>query len=267
MAINFDKFNFVSIDTIRKYDKATGKLEWILDELQDATLSSGEEMVFGTGKLGNRITSLKKNKTAMLTANNGFVVGGLLADQWGSAPKTSTTNTLTGNVMEFLTVTATNTVVTTYTATGTAGNEIGWIYDPTSDRVQGTAYAQGAVVSASIFTYTTGTKTIALPTGVFNQGDEVLVSYNYLTGGKEWTNSASNVSGDGIVIVDLTVKDSCNNNEYHAIVTSNNASLSGALELVFGGDQTVHGLTVEFLPNQCDAAKDFFTFLIPELAV
>ncbi len=264
MSLDFDKFSFVSIDMVRKYNKSTGVLDWILDELQDATLSSGEEVVYGTGKLGGRITALKKNKTASFTCNNGFVVGGLLADQWGTAPEVATTATIKNSYLEYITVGSETTVTTKFAATGTEGAEIGWIYTANSDSSKNMAYAQGATASATAFSYVPSTKTLTLPTDVYDEGDIIIVSYDYLTKGKKYVNSGNTTSGSGKVVLDLTVKDGCNENEYHAVVIGDNASINGQFDLAFGGDQSVHALSIDFLKANCSTNKEFFAFIIPE---
>jgi hypothetical protein len=267
MALDFDKMNVKSIDRILGYNLSTNALMFILDELQDATLTNGEETVYGTGKLGGRISSLKKNKTAGLTANNGFVVGGLLASQWGTDAEVAGTATLSIPYFEVLTAgTGGTSCTTTYAATGTAGAEIGFIYSVNSDGTQSTSYAQDTTAAATKFSYATATKVLTLPTSVFTEGDKVIVAYNYLAKGRKYVNKADVVSKNAKIVVELTIGDACETAEYPAYILMSNAALDGTFDLSLGGDQVVHSLTVNAIKNNCSTDKEFFQLLIPDNA-
>ena len=82
MALNFDKYAIVSIDSITGFDIATKECIFILDEIKDATLEGAAETIWSTGKEGRRLSAMKRNKTCSISANNGFIVGGLLAQQF-----------------------------------------------------------------------------------------------------------------------------------------------------------------------------------------
>ena len=122
--MNIDKFTITSYDRLMGFDRSTGKLDMILDELSDFTLSHEEEKVDITGKGGRTITSLKKNKKVTGKGTNGMLSGGALAAALGADVENGSyrirfTDTVAVNA---------NKGVTQKTAVGTAGNEIGTIY-------------------------------------------------------------------------------------------------------------------------------------------
>ncbi len=58
--MNMDKFTITSYDQFTGFDRATGNLELIMDELNDFTLAQEEEKVDIEGKGGRPIASMKK---------------------------------------------------------------------------------------------------------------------------------------------------------------------------------------------------------------
>ena len=64
--MNLDKFTITSFDQLTGFDRTTGNLDMVLDELTDFTLSQEEEKVSITGKGGRTIGSLKKNKNLLI---------------------------------------------------------------------------------------------------------------------------------------------------------------------------------------------------------
>lgn len=265
MALNFDNLIIESIDRFTFKGATTGSIHFIAEDLQNFVLTNGEELVFGTGRAGRRISALKKNKTASISFDNAFVSMGQIAAQTGTDTVEASTATIACPIVEYLTVGSTTTsVATTYTAEGTAGAEIKKIYKARSDRTAGTSYSQGAEVSSTVFTYTPGTKAIALPTGVFSEGDIVIVSYEYLTKGKKISNNGANFSKNGMGILDVTIKSMCDNETaYYGRLVIPSLSSSGQFEINMGGDQTIQAFSGEALPDFC-AGGSYWDLIIPE---
>lgn len=252
--LNFDNLIIQTIDRITYKSKATGDIYFIAEDMQDATLSNNEEMIYGSGKAGRRISVLKRNKTASLAFTNGYVSMNQIATQTGDTVESSDTATLETQIYEVIkTVTGTPVAAsTTYTAEGTAGSELLKIYKRNPDGSQGTAYTQAASVSATEFTYNPSTKALVLPTGVFTEvGTEIIVCYTAKFKGKKVANDGDTFSKDGTAIVDLTIQSVCDDTLYHGILVMDRASANGTFEIVMGGEQTVQAFSCEALPNIC----------------
>ena len=83
MAISIDGFYVTSLDQLTGFNNAN-EIEFILDELQDSTISNTQENNDITGKNGAAIGTLKRNKAVTVSGNNGLLVGGGMAAQTGS---------------------------------------------------------------------------------------------------------------------------------------------------------------------------------------
>ena len=60
--MNIDKFTITSYDQLTGFNKSTGSLEMIMDELNEFTLSHEEGSDPITGRGGRTIANLKKSK-------------------------------------------------------------------------------------------------------------------------------------------------------------------------------------------------------------
>lgn len=254
MALNFDNMIFESLDRFTYLSNATGDIYFIAEDIKDGTLKNGEEIVWGTGKAGRRISSLKKNKTAGFSFSNAYVSGNQLAAQTGTDVEVAATATILSPCIDILTVGETPTTVsTTQTAEGTAGAEIRVIYKLNLDGTQGAKYVQAATASATEFSYVAATKVLTLPTGsVFATGDKVLAVYEFNTKGKKFSNKSAVFSKNGKAIIEGTVKSACDNETvYYAKIVIPNASGDGSFDLSLGGDQVNHPFTCESQPSSC----------------
>lgn len=255
--LNFDNLIIQTIDRFTFKSKASGDIYFIAEDLQDATLSNNEEMVYGSGKAGRRISVLKRNKTANLAFTNGYVSFGQIAAQTGSDTKSSDTETLETQIFEVIKTTSSGTPATisaktTYLGIGTNGAELKKIYKRNPDGSQGTSYEQAAAASATEFEYDYETGNITLPTGVFTKaGEEIIVTYTANVKGKKVANDGDTFSKDGTAIVDLTIQSVCDDTLYHGVLVMDRAAGNGTFEITFGGDQTVQAFSCEALPNIC----------------
>ena len=270
--LNSDNLVFRSLDRFTHKSDATGDVYFVADDLQDATLTSGEEVVYGTGKQGRRISDLKKNKTAGLSFNNGFVSLGQMATQFGGSVEVANDATMVVPQVEFLTVAADSgtTAVTTFKAEGIAGAEIKVAYKANPDKTRSfrddNKFTQGATATAAkVFAYNPTTKTITFhaDSGLV-EGDVILVTYNYKSKGIKISNSSEKFSKKGYGILDATVSTSCDDETvYHARYVFPKFSASGQFDLALGGDQTVHGFSGEALFNPCGGGE-LYSLIIPE---
>ena len=264
--LDFNNYSITSIDSITGFDIATGECVFILDEIQDATIEGDAEVVWQTGREGRRLSALKRNKTCSITANNGFIVGGLLREQIGDTDPTIDMENATIEMPAFerLTV-AGGAVETTFEAVGTAGAEIMWVYRQNRDSSQGEKFAQGASASADTFAYDPATRTITLPTGEFEDGDMVIVFYNHLTRGVRYTNRSDQYAGDVRLVCDILVSDVCDGSMTHSKLVMSRASLSDNFSFTFGSDPAVQSFTAEAIATVCGGEREFFYWVIPQL--
>lgn len=267
MSLDFDNLIFKSVDRFTYVSNATGDIYFIVDDMnENGTLSNGEDIVFGTGANGRRISSMKKNKTTSYSFTNGFVSLNQMAVQSGSTVEIAETATIETPSVELIEVSEDGIKVSTsFTATGTTGAEILSLYKANSDGTQGAKFKQGSTASATEFAYSPLTKEITLPTGVFKKGDRVLVYYNYLTKGKKISNPSNKFSKDGRAILECTVCAPCDQEtvyQYKLVIPYSTSS--GAYDIAFGGDQVTHPFECQSILNPCDKKADLWYGILEE---
>ena len=266
-ALDFDKYSISSIDSIVGFDLATKECLFILDEIQDATLEGDAEVVWATGREGRRLSSMKRNKTFSISATNGFIVGGLMAQQLGDHERVTDMESASIRIPAFerITVGAGQAVETQFAAVGTVGNEIGWIYRANRDGSQGQKFAQGAAAGANTFAYDPATRQITLPTGgAFQDGDMVIVFYEYMTMGRRYTNRSDSYAGDAYLVCDIIVKDVCDATLQHSKLVIPRVSISDNFNLAFGADMAVQAFSAEAVASICAGEAEYFYWVFPQ---
>lgn len=259
--MNIDKFTITSYDQIMGFDKSTGSLDLILDELSDFTLSHEEEKTDVTGRGGRTIGSLKKNKKVTGKGTNGMVSGGALAAMIGSDIEDGEYSI---RFTDAITVNS-NAGTTTETATGTAGNEIGTIYI----RDENKAYISGGrkltqtsgTPDTGEFSYDPATKTITFCNGDVIDGTEVIAFYDAKVTGKKISNNADRYSKTLQVFIDVTCQDGCDN-LFHGQFIVDRADFSGTFDMQGGTDPTTLGFEFSSLPNLCTSKNDLWDFIL-----
>lgn len=259
--MNIDKFTITSYDQITGFDRTTGSLDMILDELSDFTLSHEEEKTDITGKSGRIISSLKKNKKVTGKGTNGMLSGGALAAMLGAEIEDGK------HVIRYtdaITVTA-NKGVTTKTAIGTIGNEIGTIYV----RDANNAYISGgkkltqtsAEPAAGEFSYNLETKEITFFEGDIADGTEVIAFYDAEVEGKKLANDADNYSKTLQLFIDVTCQDGCDN-LFHGQFIIDRADFNGTFDIAGGSDPATLGFEFTSMPNLCTGKSDLWNFIL-----
>ena len=266
MALNFDKYAIASIDSITGFDLSTKECIFILDEIKDATLEGAAETVWSTGKEGRRLSAMKRNKTCSISANNGFIVGGLLAQTIGdgSPEEDFTSATILMPAFERIEVGSGNTVETAFEAEGTTGSEIAFIYKANKDGSQGAKYPQAATASATAFAYDPDDKEITLPTGVFTEGDVVIVFYDYKTKGRKYSNKSDTYAGDVYLVVDVLVKDICDGSLQHSKLVMPKVTIDDNFSFAFGNDMAVQAFRAEANSSICAKNSEYFYWVFPQ---
>lgn len=259
--MNIDKFTITSYDQIIGFDRTTGSLEMILDELNDFKLSQEEEKTEITGKGGRTIGSLKKNKKVTGSGTNGMLSGGALAAMTGSDIEEGEYPI---RYTDTITVTA-NAGTTTETAVGTVGNEIGTIYV----RDANNAYVSGgrkltqtsASPKTGEFSYDPATKEITFFADDVADGTEVIAFYNAVVTGKKISNNADSYSKTLQIFIDVTCEDGCDN-LFHGQFIIDRADFSGTFEINGGSEPATQGFEFTSLLDLCTGKNLLWDFIV-----
>lgn len=260
-AIDFDKLVIEKVMCITGLNRTTGEIEFMFDEIKDATIENGGETVFGTGAGGRRISSIDQNKTSRITFNNGYVVYSGMAAQIGGDIKVATEqDKLKVPTVEIVKVvdgvaTLPHTPVTT---------SVKFAYKANKDMTQGKKYEVSATAGAGKFTLTGNT--ITLPTGDFVEGDAIILSYEYETAvGKSLTNNSEKYSKNVKLVADILVRDVCNQEIiYHTKKIFYNTKPDMNTSISIGGEPSVHAFAAESMVDPCSIDKNYWTWFIVE---
>lgn len=244
--VNVADLMIASLDTITAYS-LTGEPRFVLDELQDATISNTEEKTDLTGKQGRKIGSLKKNKAVKITGTSGILSAGMMEAQVGS--KFVRKDSTPVDNIDYLTITG-NSATTDFKAVGTAGAEIRALYIVGADNVAATKLTQGTQVSDGTFTYNPETKALKFAEGAYEDGTAIRVFYTRNVAGDVLENLADKYSEKLRMTVDGTAEDKCGT-IYRIQFRIPRADFSGNFDLALGGDQTVHAFEAESLVGSC----------------
>jgi hypothetical protein len=255
--MNINDITITSLETINAFDIVTGAYKFTLDELQNATIAQTQERVDITGKQGRKLNSLKRNKAVTISGTNGLVSGGLLELQVGSEFENKTTTVLW---TDYLTVN-TNAAATTYTAVGTAGNEIESVYVKNTDGTLGKELTQDATVAEGKFTYTPASKALAFNEGEIEDGTEIVVFYMRQIQADVLENMSDKYSGRCALYIDAFAEDKCAN-VYRIQFYIPKADFNGEFSFEMGENQTVHAFEAESLAGACGTDGALWTYTI-----
>jgi hypothetical protein len=261
-----EKYAFISLDTIYGFKPNSNELKFMLDEIQDGSISGDVEVNWMTGRRQRRLAAIKNNKTCTITANNGFVVGGLLAAQIGDSNPISAHDSadIRTPFFERIVVGTGDTISLAHEAVGSTGDEIGVIYRANKDGSQGEPFTQAATPSAIEFAFD-GVNEIELPTNAFSEGDVVLVFYHYMTKGVRYTNRSADYAGSAKLVCEVLVKDICSGKELVSTVTFPKVEISDSFNISFGSDAAVHNFEAEAVADACGGSdQDYFYWDIPD---
>lgn len=254
--IDVSKLSITEIDQITCFNNA-GELEFIMDEVQNGSISNTQEKVDITGRGGRKIGSLKKNKAVTVTAANGLVVGGALAAQTGTEVEYGTFKVRVTDVI----VVNGNKGATAYKAVGTSGNEIGTVYKKNANGSLGDKLTQNAEAGENQFKYNPDTKEIEFNASDIADGTEVVAFYDVEVNSAKIANDSEKYSKTLKMYIDVTAVDNCDN-LYHGQFIIQRADFSGEFELTMGGDPTVHNIEAESLAGGCSGSTNLWDFIV-----
>lgn len=257
MNVNIPDITITSIETITAFDIVTGDFKFTLDELQTATITQSQDKTDITGKQGRKLSSLKRNKAVSISGTNGLVSAGLMEMQTGSAFEKKNTPVLW---TDYLTVNG-DKAVTSYTAVGTAGNEIEEVYIKNADGTLGKKLEQDASAAKDKFAYDPANKEITFNSGDVADGTEIVVFYIRQINASVLENMSDNYSDKCALYIDAFGEDTCAN-VYRVQFYIPKADFDGNFDLAMGDNQTVHAFTAEALAGSCGTGGSYWTFTI-----
>lgn len=255
--MNIQDITITSLETITAFDITTGNFMFVLDELQNATISQTQEKTDITGKQGRKLNSLKRNKAVTVSGTNGLVSGGLLELQTGGEFENKVTTVMW---TDYITVSG-NAATTSYTGVGTAGNEIESVYVKNSDGTLGATLTQDAAVAAGKFTYNPETKALAFNEGEIADGTEIVVYYLRQIQADVLENLSDNYSGKCALYIDAFAEDKCAN-VYRIQFYIPKADFNGEFSFEMGDNQSVHAFEAESLSGACGTSGALWTYTI-----
>lgn len=254
MAVDVSKLIVTEVAQITAFNNA-GELEFIMDEVQNGTISNTQEKADVQGRNGRKLASLKKNKSVTVSATNGVLVGGALAAQTGTEVEQGTFNVRITDVMTV----KDNKCKTSKTAAGTAGAEIGVIYLKNANGSLGTKLEQDTAAAAGKFTYDPATQEIVLE-GIAD-GTELVAFYDAEVESAKISNDSEKYSKVLKLYIDVILQDSCDV-EYAGQIIIQRADVSGEFELSLGGDSFAHSFEAESLAGGCSGSTNLWDLVV-----
>lgn len=256
MAVNTNQYAVQAVFEIDVFDLEDGALLARLEELKSTNWQNSGEIVYSQGGRGNpKIIGFGHSKSSMLECQNAIITEGALGIQTGSGVEelSSTTDV---KFSEILTVT-TNSATTTYTATGVAGAEIGYVYKLNDDGSIGAKIEQGAAVATGTFTYTPLSKTLTFEDtpAQYADGTKIVVFYNpTISDAKKVTNRTDVFAKNVMVRANGLFRDVCNGKDYAGQLIFYKAKTSEEynIELSADGEPAVHNISWEALKSCTD---------------
>lgn len=255
MAIYVGDVTITSIETITAFDIATGNLMFVLDELQNASISQTEEKSDITGKGGRKITSLKRNKAVTVSGTNGLLSHGLLEAQTGCEFENKVVEV---QWIDYLTVKS-NAATATYKATGTVGAEIEAVYVRSTNGTLGERLTQGDSAGDGTFAYDPASK--AFTFADLEDGTEIVAYYKRNIMANSLANASDSYSKKAELYIDMLGENKCGD-ICRIQIHVPKADFSGEFSIDAGGDQSVHAFTAEALAGACGAGGNLFTYVI-----
>lgn len=253
--MNINDIAITSLDEIAGFDIATGVHLFTLDELQNASIANSQEKQDITGKQGRKLTSLKKNKSVVVSGTNGLVSGGLLEQQTGGKFEDMVTEVMW---TDYLTVSS-NAATTSWKAIGDEGAEIVSLNVKNADGTLGEPLTQGAAAQEGTFAYDPDTKKLTF-TGL-TDGTEVIAYYKRKIQANVLENLSDSYSKKCAMYINATGEDKCSN-VYRIQFYIPKADFSGEFSFEMGDNQTVHSFEAEALAGGCGGNASLWTYSI-----
>lgn len=251
--INTERLSITSVELIHGYNNA-GECEFILDEVQSATISNTEEKVNITGKGGRVLGSLKKNKAVKVTGSNGLVCGGMMAAQTGG--EVTKSENMIVRATEILTVSGNS---ATLTGTPADTNSIK-VYEKNPNGTLGTLLTAAAADDPTEGEYKLSGSSITVSAS--DQISELVCFYDRTV---ETAAMVSNVSDSYsktlTVYMDCLASDPCGG-LYRVQFVFPRADFTGNFDLAIGENPAVHSFEFESVAGGCGGRANLWDCII-----
>lgn len=260
--VNLNDLSITSFETVMGCNINGGAFRFMLDEMQNLTISNTQENTNLTGRGGRTIGMLKRNKAVNITGTNGMVSIGLVEVETGSKAETNVVTTV--KVPDYIQVDSEGKLATTFVATGTAGNEIGELYVKDGAGVVVKTLTQAATAAEGKFAYDPTTKAITFASGELKKGDNVTVYYKRkINADVVVKNISENYAEKLELYIDAIAEDKCKN-QYRVQFFVPYADFTGNFDFAMGDSQTVQNFEATSLASACsiDGSSLFWTLTV-----
>ena len=149
--INKDHLVLKTITNGYAFSKVDSSLLADIDDLKNSTWENTTESTDVTGNFGALIGSFDKGKGASFSGTSATIVDGLLALQTGSSVEIG--EQLIPNHMDYIELANGEKAITAYTAEGTIGSEVKYLYKYESNSFNSVKYTQAEAADATHFAY------------------------------------------------------------------------------------------------------------------
>jgi hypothetical protein len=251
------RFAIQRVFDLTLFDLSTNECLGIMDNLKTTTFTQEGEVVYAQGGAGNpKIVGFDHSKAARFTCESATFDNLAFGAQLGATPVLgANTNIVITDVIAG----GTNTATTTYTALGTAGSEVLFVYKRNADGSLGIKFTQmTGTPTTGKFIYTAGTKTLNFYAGEVSTTDTLVTFYRATAGATTLTTSSfTDVFAKSVKLVATgLVRDICTKVDYKAQIIFYSAKLSNAFELTLtaDGDPAVQSIEFEALKS-CNSTK------------
>lgn len=257
--MNINDLVITSVETITVFDYATEDYAFTLDELQSVNIANSEEKQDVTGKMGRKLSSLKRNKALKVSGNNGLVSSGLLEMQTGSKFENKDTEILW---TDYLTVDS-NSATTKYKAIGTAGAEIEKLYVRDKDSaVANLTFTQGSTAGDGTFAYTPADKKITFKEGALSNGTDIVVLYKRKINANVLESTTNSYAGKCMMYIDVLAEGICSD-IYRVQFFVPKMEFNGDFGFDLGGNQSVHAFEANSLSGAvCGDGEAVWTYTV-----
>ena len=261
MANFLDKFTFESFDEILGFNNAK-ELVFALDEITGFNLNGGADTLDITGKLGRLLMQIERAKTLEITATNGMLSGGLLAEQFGGTIEDGTYDIVAMGEGTATSTTAGTATGINVSSSATTGNEIGKIYIMSGDN-EGAILTQDSTASSGKFTCTIsdGTASFTFASGDITKDAKFKFYYEKTVTGKKIADESDNYAGVVRLIVNATAKDICDN-RYQAQIIVERADVRSEFSLEFGDNAMSHDFTANAQADRCHGDGEYCRIIV-----
>jgi len=230
------------------FNLETDLIEASLEDCLTTTINVEATKVYTLGKGGAYLAGFSHSRRIPVTLQHGYPTSEILSIQSGQDIAIGVNNEV---VKKDIVVVNSDASETTFTALGTAGEEIGVIYTLNSDGSFGEKFTQAGTAGAGTFSYTVGTKALAFEASAISDGTQIVMFYKYTTDATAQTIKFDSdiFAGDKKVVMTGLAVDNCSGKQYKAQLIFRKMSIMDGFTYTLEetGDPVVQDMNMEAL--------------------